>query len=105
MFDTEYPFEDIAVTIGTTEVASCSGVAILEGETGPHDYGFAVTGIALDGHRLGDYCDKRVVRISNRSDDPFCMLLFERLSGSIEADQAASDHYYCALQDHLQDAA
>lgn len=105
MFDTEYPFEDIALTIGTSEIAVCSGTALLEGETGPHDYGFAVTGIALDGNRIGDYCDRRVVRISNRSDDPFCTLLFERLSCCIEADRAASDHFYCALQDHLQNAA
>ncbi|MCR9139365.1 MAG: hypothetical protein NXI27_25420 [Alphaproteobacteria bacterium] len=105
MFDTEYAFEDVAITVGITEIASCSGTALLEGETGPHDYGFDVTGISLDGNRIGDYCDKRVVRISNRSDDPFCKFLFERLTGSLKADQSASDHYYSALQDHLQDAA
>lgn len=105
MFDTQYAFEDIALTIGTSEIAVCSGTALLEGEAGPHDYGFTVTGIALDGNRIGDYRDKRVVRISNRSDDPFCTLLFELLSDSIKADGAASDHFYCALQDHLQNAA
>jgi hypothetical protein len=105
MFDTEYIFEDIPVTIGTAEFASCSGTALLHGETGPHDYGYGVAGITLDGNRIGDYCDKRVIRISERSDDPFCVLLFERLSAGIEADGAASEHYYNALQDHLRDAA
>ena len=105
MFDTEYPFEEIALTIGTCEIAVCSGTALLEGEAGPHDYGFTVTGIALDGNRVGDYRDKRTVRISTRSDDPFSAALFERLAGCIEADRAANDHFYGALQDHLENAA
>ena len=105
MFETEYDFEEIPLEIGTTEFAVCSGTALLEGEIGTQDYGFAVTGIALDGNRTGDYRDKRVARISQRSDDPFCVLLFERLRSRIEADRAVRDHYYHALQDHLQQAA
>jgi len=105
MFETEYDFEEVPLEIGTTEFAICSGTALLEGEAEQQDYGFRVTGIALDGNRIGDYCDKRVAWISNRSDDPFCVLLFKRLSGRIEADSAAGEHYYRALRENLQQAA
>ncbi|MCP4318220.1 MAG: hypothetical protein GY789_19950 [Hyphomicrobiales bacterium] len=72
MFDTEYEFEELPVVIGTTEIAMCSGTALLEGEAGPHDYGFFVTGITLEGNLDGDYRDKRRTQICAGSDDPFC---------------------------------
>ena len=105
MFDAEYAFEELPLSIGTTEIAMCSGIAYLEGEAGAHDYGFTVTGLALDGNVVGDYCDKRTVRISRRSDDPFCALLFEHLAETIEADPQASDYFYNALRDHQAEAA
>ena len=105
MFDTEYQFEELPLVLGTAEVSLSSGTAYLEGEAGSHDYGFAVTGIALDGNLVGNYRDKRTVRISKRSDDPLSARLFEHLSRQIEADAAASEFYYGELQDHLSDAA
>ncbi len=105
MFDTEFHFEEMPLVIGTAEIALCSGTAYLEGEAGPHDYGFAVTGIALDGNLVGNYRDKRTVRISKRSDDPLSVLLFEHLSRRIEADAMASEFYYGELQEYLSDAA
>ena len=105
MFDTEYPFDELPLLVGTTEIAVCSGTAHLEGETGPHDYGFVVTGIALDGNVIGDYRDKRTIRISRRSDDPFCVLLFEQLARRIEADSSACEFFHGALRDHRCEAA
>lgn len=70
MFDTEYSFE-IELTIGNGEYATFTGTALLEGETGPHDYGFSCTGIKLDGNRAGGaFSDKRTVQINAKSDDP-----------------------------------
>ncbi len=105
MFDTEYHFEEMPLVLGTAEVSLFTGTAFLEGEIGPHDYGFAVTGIALDGNLVGNYRDKRTVRISKRSDDPLSSLLFEHLSRQIEADASASEFFYGEMQDHLSDAA
>ncbi len=105
MFDTEYQFDEMPLSIGTTEIATCSGTAHLEGESGPHDYGFTVTGIALDGSVIGNYCDKRTVRISRRSDDPFSAMVFQLLAQRIEGDPAASEFFYSALHDHLHEAA
>lgn len=105
MFDAEYAFEELPLSVGTTEIAMCSGTAYLEGESGAHDYGFSVTGIALDGNVVGDYCDKRTIRISRRSDDPFCALLFENLAGYIEADPLVSEFFSNALRDHRSEAA
>lgn len=96
MFDMEYEFEELPVLIGTTEIAMCSGTALLEGEIHPHDYGFAVTGITLEGNLDGHYRDKRRVQICARSDDPFCALLFRRLADRIESDDDAAASFYNA---------
>ncbi|MEX3008597.1 hypothetical protein [Hoeflea sp. TYP-13] len=105
MFDTEFYFEELPILIGKTEIAMCTGTALLEGEYDCHDYGFFVTGIALDGNLDGSYRDKRRVRISAASDDPFCALLFRRIADRIEADSAAADHFYHALKNRLSDVA
>ena len=103
MFHTEFHFEELPIVIGLTEFAVCSGTALLRGEAGAHDYGFHVSGIELEGHLLGDYRDKRRVHICDRSDDPFCVLLFQRLATKIEADGAASDCFYDALRESMWD--
>ncbi len=105
MFDTEYPFEELPPVLGTAEVSLFTGTAHLEGAIGPHDYGFTVTGIALDGILVGNYRDKRTVRISKRSDDPLSSLPFEHLSRQIEADASASEFFRGEIEDHLSDAA
>ena len=101
MFDTEYTFEELPIVLGKAEVACCSGTALLEGEIGPHDYGFFVTGIALDGTRVGDYRDKRQVQICPSSDDPFSALLFRMLAERIEDDGDAAEHFSLAVREHL----
>lgn len=101
MFDTEYAFEELPITLGTTEIASCTGTALLEGEIGPHDYGFFVTGIALDGNHVGNYRDQRQVQICPRSDDPFGALLFRILAERIEDDGDAAEHFSMAVEEHL----
>ena len=101
MFDTEYEFEELPILIGTTEIAMCTGTALLEGEAGPNDYGFAVTGITLDGNLDGQYRDKRQVRICAGSDDPFCALLFRKIADRIEADGGASECFCAACRDAM----
>lgn len=101
MFDTEYDFDELPITIGTTEIAFCSGTALLEGDIGCHDYGFFVTGIALCGHHVDNYSDKRNVQIGARTDDPLGALLFRRLAERIEADDDAAEHFSTAVRDHL----
>ncbi len=105
MFDTEYHFEELPLSIGCIEIAHCSGTAMLEGENGPHDYGFSVTGIELDGHLINDYRDNRTVQISEKSDDVFHTLLFQNLAANIMADRDAAEHFYAALRDHIHEAA
>ena len=99
MLDTEYFFEELPVAVGETEIALCTGTALLEGETGVHDYGFSVAGIVLEGNLVGSYRDKRTVRLTRNSNDPFCALLFQRLADRIEADRAAADHFYLAMRE------
>lgn len=105
MFDTEYSFEELPLSVGTIEVTFCTGTALLEGDVGTHDYGFSVTGIELDGNLLGNYRDKRTLQISEGHDDPFCALLFQKLASRLQADSCAADHYYTALADHIRSAA
>ncbi len=100
MFDTEFIFEELPLTIGETEFAMCSGTALLEGEAGMHDYGFAVTGIVLEGNLVGNYRDKRDIRLSRCTDDPYCALLFRQLAERIESDRAAAEHFYHAVREH-----
>lgn len=97
MAECTHDFE-IPLTIGTVEVADFTGTALLNGEDGPHDYGFEVIGIELEGNRAGDFADKQHIMISSKSDDPFCKLLFERLAKVIEASESASTDYYSAVQ-------
>lgn len=100
MFETEYFFEELPVTIGGVEIAMATGTAVLEGEEGPYDYGFSVTGIELEGNLIGDYRDKRTVTINTKSDDPAAVMLFGQLAKRIENDKAASDHFYTELEEH-----
>ncbi|MCY6381078.1 hypothetical protein [Hoeflea prorocentri] len=101
MFHVEFHFEELPLVIGRTEFSVCSGVAHLQGENGTHDYGFRVSHIELEGNLLGDYRDKRRVPICQRSDDPFCVLLFQRLAARIEAHKEASDCFYDALREAM----
>lgn len=104
MIDTEFSFEELPLALGDTEVALCTGTALLEGEAGIHDYGFAVSGIVLEGNLVGSYRDKRSVHLSGDSSDPFCALLFRRLAERIESDGAAADQFYLARRERLQPA-
>lgn len=103
MFHAEFHFDELPIVIGSTEFSICSGTAQLQGENGAHDYGFYVSTIALEGNLIGDYRDKRRVHICEKSDDPFCVLLFHRLAEKIEADQAASDCFYGAVREAIRD--
>ena len=101
MIDTQYQFEELPILVGTIEIACCTGTALLEGETGPHDYGFSVTGIALEGHHVADYRDRRLVQISAGCDDPLGALIFARLAERIERDVDAQEHFGLAVRAHL----
>ncbi len=105
MFTTQYYFDEAPVCIGATEIAHCSGMALLEGEVGPHDYGFRATTIELQGNLVGDYRDKRHVVLNAASDDPLAQLLYWRIARAIERNRLAADHYYAELDDHLHNAA
>lgn len=98
MAECTHNFEEIPFTIGTGEFALFSGIALLEGEDGPHDYGFRCIGIELDGNLFGDFADKRTAMVSAKSDDPLHKLLFEHLAEKIEASDSASTDYYSAVQ-------
>lgn len=100
MFDTEYTFEELALTIGNVEVALFDGVAHLAGEVGPHDYGFECVEIELNGNAIGNYADKRTLRIHAKSEDPFLRMLFHKLKDQIEADKSAEAHFYAELEDY-----
>jgi len=105
MFTTQYSFEELPVCIGVTEIAHCSGTALLEGEVGPHDYGFRVIGVELQGNLAGDYRDKRQVVLNTGSDDPLALILFRNIARAIERDCCAADHYYDEMNDLMHNAA
>ncbi|MEM6462822.1 MAG: hypothetical protein AAF724_12990 [Pseudomonadota bacterium] len=94
MFETEYIFEELPVLVGTTEIAMCSGRAYLEGDIAPHDYGYRVYSIVLDGNLDGQYREKRSVEICERSSDVFCAQLFRRLAERIESSTDAAEFFY-----------
>lgn len=98
MFECTHTFEEIPFSICTGEYALFSGTALLEGEDGPHDYGFKCIGIELAGNLIGDFADKRKAIINAKSDDPLHKLLFERLAKAIEASDSASTDYYSAVE-------
>ena len=100
MLDTEYHFDEVPLRLGSCDIAYCSGSALLEWDECDCNDSFSVTGIALDATLAGDYRDKRIVRISNRSDDPLGQLLFERLLSAIENDPDAVDHIASSRRDH-----
>ncbi len=90
MFDTEYKFEELPLIIGTVEHSLFDGVAALdqdEGET------FIITAIELTGNTRGDYSDKRTTTIHPKHDDPFCVLLFNRLSEALYANKHVQETF------------
>lgn len=98
MFSTEYPFDEIPLAIGQIEIANFSGTALLEGENGPHDYGFSVVCIELNGNLVGSYRDKRTVNLEPGK-TMFEMLIFNQIKDYIEADKAAKDHFYDVMRE------
>ncbi len=101
MFDHVHKFE-IELAIGTVEVSTFSGEALLEHDTG---YEFVVTGIELEGNQRGDYRNKRTVNINAKSDDPFMVALFNKLGAAIRQDADAQEAFVSAMEEHTREAA
>ncbi len=93
MFETTYKFQEIPVTLGDVEVMMVTGTATLEGDIVPHDYGFAVTAIELDGNLDSDYRIKRKAKLEPGR-DLFEAMLFHRIKNRIEQSKDTSDHFY-----------
>lgn len=93
-FSTQYEFEELPCVIGDGEYARYDGVAHLEHEClGDTSYGYIVTAIELTGNERGNYREGRTVVITEKHDDPFCRLLFERLSIELYGSKCCQDTF------------
>lgn len=101
MFDHTHEFE-IELALGTVEVSTFCGEASLIYDTGSQ---FEVAGIELFGNKKGDMRDKRSVIINSRSDDPFDVLLFNKLSDQIQQDADVQEAFEIAMEDYGREAA
>lgn len=94
MFECEFPFEELPLIIGSNRITDVTGVALLAGEDGPHDYSCWVQAITFDARHAEKYTEETTVTIDARSDDEWDRLTFAKLKSLLEADQEKLDQHF-----------
>lgn len=107
MFDYTHDLDEFPVCIGNAVVMSVTGRAFLENDPdySGGSYGFIVKAIELEGHLFGgDWRDTRYVTITEKSDDEFDRLLFQKLSEALRKDDYTNECFASELADHMAEA-